>query len=242
MRDEKFGMAISRKTIKRIKAIAEDQRGDPAVRAVAQKKLAELQIIPSEIIPSGFYNDVANWTKTTRKYEQTKALTADVRDSYHLNFYIFQIGIYNTNEAAENPAPNYIWTVFDPYGNPLQGVPKYANGTDWSDAKRAEHAGHDLFESLTNNPRTRQTVEDVLDEIEHCMTVEGLEERLKKKAKYWKDYQIRSARWKMKAAQKKRAEAEAKIKLAEVEIRQAEQDMKFGEELLAWATALEVPE
>jgi len=63
LRDEKFGMAISRKTIKRIKAIAEDQRGDPAVRAVAQKKLAELQIIPSEIIPSGFYNDVANWTK-----------------------------------------------------------------------------------------------------------------------------------------------------------------------------------
>ena len=242
MRDEKFGMAISRKTIKRIKAIAEDQRGDPAVRAVAQKKLAELQIIPSEIIPSGLYNDVANWTKTTRKYEQTKALTAEVRDSYYLNFYIFQIGIYNTNEAAENPAPNYIWNIFDPYGNPLQGVPKYANGTDWSDAKRAEHAGQDLFESLTNNPRTRQTVEDVLDEIEHCMTVEGLEERLKKKAKYWKDYQIRSARWKMKAAQKKRAEAEAKIKLAEVEIRQAEQDMKFGEELLAWATALEVPE
>jgi len=241
-------MAISTKTIKRIKALADDQRGDPAVRAVAQKKLEELQIIRSKIIPSGFYNDVANWTKTTRKYKQTETLTAEVRDSYHLNFYIFQIGIYNANEAAEiGPSdrcdpPNYIWNIFDPYGNPLQGVPKYANGTDWSDAKRAEHAGHDLFESLTNNPRRPQTVEDVLDEIEHCMTVEGLEERLKKKAKYWKDHEIRSARWKMKVAHKKRAEAEAKIKLAEVEIRQAEQDMKFGEELLAWATALEVPE
>ena len=93
-------MAISTKTIKRIKALADDQRGDPAVRAVAQKKLEELQIIRS-IIPSGFYNDVANWTKTTRKYKQTETLTAEVRDSYHLNFYIFQIGIYNANEAAE---------------------------------------------------------------------------------------------------------------------------------------------
>jgi multidrug resistance efflux pump len=73
------------------------------------------------------------------------------------------------------------------------------------------------------------------------MTVEGLEERLKKKARYWKDYEIRNAQWKMKAAQKKRAEAEAKIKSAEAEIKQAEQDFRFGEELLAWATALEVP-
>ena len=82
----------------------------------------------------------------------------------------------------------------------------------------------------------------MLDEIEHCMTVEGLEERLKKKAKYWKDHEIRSARWKMKVGQKKRAEAEARIKWAEAEIKQAEADIKFGEELLAWATALKVPE
>ena len=88
-------MAISRKTIQRIKAVADDERGDPAIRAVAQKKLEELQTIPS-----GFYNDIANWTKTTHKYKQTKTLKAETRDSYHLNFYMFQIGIYNTSEAA----------------------------------------------------------------------------------------------------------------------------------------------
>lgn len=236
-------MAISRKTIQRIKAVADDQRGDPAIRAVAQKKLEELQTIPS-----GFYNDIANWTMTTHKYKQTKTLKAETRDSYHLNFHMFQIVIFNTSEAAEigasdrsDPTPNYSWTIFDPHGKPLQDVPKYANGTDWSDAKRAGLAGQDLFESLTNNPRTPQTVEDVLNEIEHCMTVEGLEERLKKKARYWKEHEIRNAQWKMKAAQKKIAEAEAKIKSAEAEIKQADQDLRFCEELLAWATALEVP-
>ena len=241
--DVKYGMAISRKTIQRIKAVADDQRGDPAIRAVAQRKLEELQTIPR-----GFYNDIANWTKTAQKYKQTKTPKRETRDSYHLNFYMFQIKIYDTNEVAKigpsdrsDPTPNYFWTIFDPHGKPLQGVPKYANGTDWSNAKRAGLAGQDLFESLTNNLRTPQTVEDVLNEIEHCMTVEGLEERLKKKARYWKDYEIRNAQWKMKAARKKRAEAEAKIKSAEAEIKQAEQDFRFGEELLAWASALEVP-
>jgi hypothetical protein len=236
-------MAISRKTIQRIKAVADDQRGDPVIRAVAQRKLEELQSVPN-----GFYNDIANWTMTTHKYKQTKTLKAETRDSYHLSFYMFQIGIYDTSEAAKigpsdrsDPPPNYFWTIFDPHGKPLQDVPKYANGTDWSDAKRAGLAGQDPFESLTNNPRTPQTVEDVLNEIEHCMTIEGLEERLKKGARYWKDYEIRNAQRQMKTAQKKRTEAEAKIKSAEAEIKQAEQDLRFGEDLLAWATGLEVP-
>jgi hypothetical protein len=106
-------------------------------------------------------------------------------------------------------------------GSPYS-IHKFANGSDFPDDLK----GKSLFDFLFNpQSYTPRTIEELMQEVEHCMTFEGLEERLVKRAIYQKESEIRMAH-----AELERAKEEKSWKV------------EYFERLLQWAKNLEAPE
>jgi hypothetical protein len=214
-------MTVTSQTIQRIKAVADDPRGDPATRAVARRKLEEITTKIKRLHPPGYYSDRVNWKENG---------TSDGK-FYSLMFYMLEIRITGSN-----------WKILDPDKHELNGTPKYANGSDSSDEERKELdeliKRYGFFGALFHSPsRSPKAVQDIMQEVEHCMIFEGLEERLKARVIYEKDYQTREAMKEVELAKEGRA-----IAKTERQLKRVEKWIKDAEELLRWAQGLKVPE
>jgi hypothetical protein len=136
-------MAVSPKTIK-IKAIADDPRGNPATRAIAQKKLEQIFAKLGKLHPLGYYNNIANW-KVKKEKQQVV--------SYYLDIYMFKIHIYNTRKTGK---PFYQWEVRDTKNHK---IPKRSEH-----ARKPEPEPHD--EKSTEDEAVEKLAEEIAAKIE----------------------------------------------------------------------------